>query len=226
MITVKFDSRTFNKEMMNLMDYSVGFLEGAKAGKMALLENLGEGVKRILGDFIDANARVSPQTLHHVYEWYQTGSPEARLFDINYTVSTRNGLSVNSTFTQSSSVSKGSNTPFYNKANMMELGVAMRIRPKESSVLVFDVDGSTVYTRNPVTITDPGGEAVQGSFEKVFELFFGSYFSQSFLYSSGLAQHLQNPIGYVQNLPSAKTAGKQAGYRVGYKWISSGSVNI
>jgi hypothetical protein len=226
MIGVKFDSAMFAKEMEGLMEYSVGFLEGAKAGKNKLLEEIGKGVKEILAEFIDANARVSPNTMHHVYEWYQTGSPQARLFDIEYTVSSKNGLSLNSTFTQSLTVSKGSSTPFYNKANVMESGIGMVIRPRPGGVLVFEDNGEAVYTKKPVSVQNPGGAEVQGSFRKVFDLFFQSYFSQSFLYSSGLAKHLSTPSSYNQNISSAKTGGKRAGYRVGYRWISSGSVNI
>jgi len=74
--------------------------------------------------------------LHHVYEWYQTGSPAARLFDINY-ISNQIGLSFNSTFRQSVSIKSGSKVPFYNKAQIIENGIPVTIRPVSSEVLSF-----------------------------------------------------------------------------------------
>jgi hypothetical protein len=84
MIVAKFNSSQFAKEMNNLMEYSAGFLTGVQRGKIRLLEEVGEKTKEILGQYLDSNARVNPELLHHVYEWYRTGSPEARLFNLNY----------------------------------------------------------------------------------------------------------------------------------------------
>ena len=45
-----------------------------------------ESTKELNQKLIDANARINPATLHHVYEWTKTGSPNARLFDIKFSV--------------------------------------------------------------------------------------------------------------------------------------------
>ena len=84
MISLRFNTAAFNKEMKNIMDYSFGFLEGLEYGKAEMYRNLGPEITEIVYGYIDSNARVSPQTLHHIYEWYQIGSPESRLYDINY----------------------------------------------------------------------------------------------------------------------------------------------
>ena len=76
------DNKQFKKEMNNIMDYSIGFLEGVKGGKTAFLNNLGRETIQTLKEFVDLNARIDPAMLQHVYEWYQVGSPNARLFDI------------------------------------------------------------------------------------------------------------------------------------------------
>jgi hypothetical protein len=49
MIKLKFDTRQFDKEINNLMEYSIGFLEGAKRGKVELLKEVGERTKELLG---------------------------------------------------------------------------------------------------------------------------------------------------------------------------------
>jgi hypothetical protein len=219
MINVKVNTREFAKDMKNILSYSEGFLEGAKIGKKELLENIGTEAIYKLKEFIDASARVNPMTLHHVYEWYQTGSPAARLFDIQYQTSSI-GLSFNSTFRQSVSIKQGSKVPFYNKATIMENGIPVRIQPVQAKALVFEDNGETIFTKNPVTISEPGGNAVQGGYERVFNYFFGEYFTQSFLRYSGILDHLENPKPFKSNISKGKRGGKSAGISVGYKWIS------
>jgi hypothetical protein len=219
MLRVDFDSKEFQRDMQNIVDYSIGFLDGARQGKVELLQNIGGVVVEGLKQFIDTNARMSPQALHHVYEWYQTGSPAARLFDIEYRAN-RAGLSFNSTFRQSVSIQKGSRVPFYNKAEIMENGVPVTITPKPGKALVFESMGETVFTKRPVTVSEPGGDAVAGSYERVFEQFFGEYFSQSFLRSSGILDHLNDPTPFKSNLSKAKNGGRSVGISTGYRWVS------
>lgn len=222
MISVTFDDSVFQKEMKNLMAYSEGFLDGAKSNKKRLLHKLGYEIKEMLGNFIDSNARVNPESLHHVYEWYQTGSPDARLFDLECVIS-NDQLNISGELTQSKSVSKGSKDPFYNKANVMEAGLPITIKPKNSSVLAFDVNGETVFTSKPVRINKPGGD-VMGQFAETFSLFFKTYGSQSILEMSGLADHLKNSKEFDKKFSAGKTGGRSLGYSTGAKWISGGSI--
>ena len=97
---VTFDGRQFAKDMKNMMDYSSGFLEGIQLGKQQLLHSVGVQTIEVLKSYIDSNARTNPSILHHVYEWNQTGSPDSRLYDIDYTISGL-GLSFRSSFRQS-----------------------------------------------------------------------------------------------------------------------------
>lgn len=213
----------FMKDLMNVIGYSEGFLEGVQNGKKSLFKNLGDSVRQQLEEFIDSNARVNPQALHHVYEWYQTGSPSARLFDIEYTVSNL-GLSLKSTFTQSSSIKDGSTVPFYDKARIMEDGVPVTIRPKKSGVLVFDDNGETVFTKNPIRVQEPGGSEVRGSYEATFDSFFQNYFSQAFLSSSGMGNYLKNPTIYKRNFAASKRGGRSLGVETGIRWIMNAGV--
>jgi hypothetical protein len=223
MIATKFNTAKFNKEMNNIIKYSEGFLEGIQSGKKIFLQNLGVKVIEVLKGYIDSNARVNPQALHHVYEWYQTGIGSARLFDVNYTVSNL-GLSFISEFSQSSSIKSGSRVPFYDKARLMENGTPLTIKPKNSQVLAFDVDGEQVFTRNPVKVENPGGDEVAGSFERVFDSFFNQYFTQAFLRSSGILEFLGNPTVYKKDLPAGKNMGRTKGFSTGYRWIANGGI--
>jgi len=225
MITVRLNQTKFISDMNNIVNYSLGFLDGVKKGKRVFLGNLGVGIKKMLETFIDSNARSNPQMLHHVYEWSRTGSPEARLFDINYTVSNV-GLSFYSSFKQSNTIKEGSSVPFYNKAKIMEEGVPVTITPKKSSVLVFEDNGETIFTKNPVEVTNPGGPQVQGSFEKIVNIFFSRYFTQAFLRSSGVYKYLNNPEIYKKNLQKGRAGGKTVGVSTGYSWIVNAGVDL
>jgi hypothetical protein len=213
------DSKQFAKDMKNILGYTEGFLNGVQAGKAEFLKNLGAELKEAIYDYVDTNARVDPAMLHHVYEWYQVGKPGARLFDIGYTSDNQN-LTFFSTFSQSKSIKTGSNVPFYNKARIMEGGISVKIKPTKARVLRFEEDGKEFFVSGSVEVKNPGGSEAEGGFKKVFESFFKTYLTQSFLRASGIEKYLQTPELYRKNLSSAKRGGKSLGYTTGYRWIS------
>ena len=220
---VMLNDAAFKKDMKNIMNYSLGFLEGIQAGKTKFLNNVGVMTKELLEEYIDSNARVNPEALHHIYEWYKVGSPDARLYDINYTISNL-GLSFVSTMKQSTSIKDGSSVPFYNKAKIMEEGTPVTIRPRKASVLVFEDGGETVFTKGEVTVQSPGGTATTGSFQKVVDVFFNRYFTQAFLKASGISGYLGNADVYKRNLQSGKASGRSKGLQVGYRWIANAGI--
>ena len=219
MLKVDFDTKQFAQEMNNITDYAIGFLEGAERGRKEMMWAVGESTREILEQFIDSSAKVNPSTLHHVYEWYMTGSPQARLFEIKANSST-SSISFDATFTQSKSLKAGAKKPFYNKAVVMERGISLTIQPREGKVLAFEDNGEQVFTRGPVVVQNPGGPQVAGSFERVFSQFFESYFKQSFLRISGLEDRLGSVRAFVDNMSKGKALGKSAGQSVGYRWIT------
>ena len=226
MIGVRFDAdKSFQREMNNLIKYSYGFIEGVNHGKQIFFASVGKKTVEAISLFIDSVARQDQESLHHVYEWYQVGSPAARLFDIEYTVSNL-GLSLKSTFRQSTSIKNGSRVPFYNKANMMEAGMSVKIRPVNSDVLVFENNGQTVFTKSPVSIERVGGPQTAGSFERTFDLFINSYFSQAFMEVAGISKKFGNLITYKKNLQAGLKVGKAAGVSAGFKWITNLGVGV
>jgi hypothetical protein len=218
-----YNSKKFKKEMNNIMKYSVGFLDGVQKGKTPFLRSLGVDAVEIMKQFVDSNARVNPSMLHHIYEWNRTGSPAARLYDINFTVSNI-GLSFKSSFRQSESIQDGSKTPFYDKARIIENGLSVVIKPRTSEVLAFEEDGEMVFTKKPIRVSNPGGVEAQGGFEQTMDLFFNKYFSQSFLRTSGVAQYLENPVVYKNNLRAGKARGRSKGLSTGYAWVANAGV--
>jgi len=222
---VRIDTKAFEKQLTNIANYSFGFLDGINRGKKEFLNNLGKGVIFALGQYIDSEARANSSSLHHVYEWYKTGSPTSRLFNLNYTVSNL-GLSINSTFKQSSTMKEDMTVPFYNKAKIMEDGIPVVIKPKGNGALKFKEGGQEIFVRKAVTVRNPGGEEVEGSFERVFDEFMRTYFTQAFLKSSGLLAYLNKPVAYKKNFLAGSKMGKSKGVDTGYKWIINAKVEV
>lgn len=222
---VRLNTAMFEKQLDNLVDYSLGFLDGAESGKKIFLDQLGKGTVEALKLYIDAMARSNPKSLQHVYEWYQNGRPDGRLFDITYRATTV-GISIDSNFRQSRSVQNGSYEPFYNKAKIMENGVPVIIRPKGDNPLVFDDNGVTVFTKKTIVNSTPGGADAQGSYERTFDNFMTRYFAQSFLSASGLYDYLSKPEIYKKNFAAGVKTGKSVGQATGFRWITNAKVEV
>ena len=215
-----FNDALFLQEMNNMIQYSFGFTEGVKRGRNHILNAVGKDAIELIKQYIDSSARTNPAILQHVYEWDQVGSPNARLFDIDYTISGL-GLSIKSTFRQSTSIRNGSTVPFYNKAKIMENGIPVTIRPRNASILAFEDNGEQVFTKGPVVVDNPGGVQAQGGFQKTFDSFFNNYFSQAFLRVSGVMDYIRNPSVFAKNLSAGKRGGRSVGISTGYTWIAN-----
>lgn len=222
MLKLVYNNKQFQKEMNNIINYSIGFIDGIGRGKTAMYAALGPQIAELAAQFIDANARTSPELLHHVYEWQKTGSPEARLFDIDFTVS-KVGITFKTSLKQSTSIKEGSNVPFYDKARIMEEGIGVTIKPKKANALRFEIDGQEIYTSREVYVENPGGQT-RGQFKNVVSNFFGVYFRQSFLQASGLSQHFKYPKVYTKNLNAGKRGGRSVGLKAGYQWVATAGV--
>lgn len=216
---VKFNDKAFIKDMDNIIKYSYGFIEGIETGKRKLYEKLGPEIAELASQYVDVNARVTPELLHHIYEWGKIGSPKSRLFDIDYKINNL-GITFSTSLKQSSSIKDGSNVPFYDKATIMEKGVSVTIVPKKANALRFEVDGEEIYSKDGVVVDSPGGQT-KGQFEKVIDDFFGIYFKQSFLRSSGLQDHFKRPQVFKKNIKAAKRGGRSLGRKVGHDWVAN-----
>lgn len=222
---VKTNTKMFEKQMQNIVDYSIGFLEGAKNGKTQFLENLGEGIVFALGQYIDVMAKSNPKALHHIYEWNNVGSPSARLFDLSYRVNGL-GLTLGSRFKQSRTVSEDMTVPFYNKARIMEDGTSVRIVPTGNKPLKFNTGSGEIFTKNAVTVDNPGGDLVVGAFSSTVDEFISKYLSQSFLRSSGLYDYIEKPVLYKNNIRSGSRFGRSKGIETGFSWITHATIGV
>jgi hypothetical protein len=218
MITIRFDDLKMFKDISNIANYGIGFIDGVKQSKPVLLTNLGIEVTAMVEGYIDSMARVDPTFLQHVYEWYQSGNADARLFSIDYSIS-GTGIRISSSFNQSTSIKDGSNVAFADKARIMEDGIPVTIAPKNGSVLAFEIDGEQIFTSTPVTIANPGGD-VAGNLSSTITQFFSSYLSQAMMETIGVMRNMKNPIDFDRNFAAGKARGHAAGFSAGAQWTT------
>lgn len=145
----------------------------------------------------------------------------ARLFNIDYIV-TGSGLTMNATFSQSRSIQSGSSTPFYNKAYVMENGIPVKIKPKNSDVLAFDDNGEQVFIKKTVVVAKPGGEAVVGSFENNFNSIVSVYLSQAIFDVTDVGISVKDVNIFKRNISRGVAGGRSVGLATGKKWITGG----
>jgi hypothetical protein len=226
MISPTVNAIELSKILKNSVSYSHGFLDGIDANRINFNEDLGLFVEEALGLYIDSKARMSPDQLHHVYEWNRVGIKSARLFDFSV-LATKNNIKITGQFLDSRSIPPSGNEPFIKKATIMENKIAVTVSPKNAQALVFEDDGETVFTTSSVYIANPGGDAVAGSFGKVIEEFFNNYLTAGLLQNSGIFDKLSKAKEYSTNFQQGTKKGKSVGVSAGKKYMSlPGGLNI
>lgn len=223
MTIVSVDTSHLDMVLRNTAAYNEGFIAGMHQGLPVLLAKIGAAVVEMVGMFIDRMAAGNPAALHHIYEWGSVGG--ARLFEYNYAVG-GNTVTFNGHTTQSGSIAPTADRPFYNKADVMESGAGVSITPY-GDALVFDPGGGTVFVSNTINVSNPGGSAVVGSFQRVHDQFFSTYVTQAFFHSSGLLAALETPTAYdAMFAAGALGGGYGTGVAAGFQYIAGAPVAI
>lgn len=222
MLKVKFDTKKLTKTINNVIQYSDGFISETRDSKQKIVNKMAVTGINSFYDYLDGLARVHPTILHHVYEWGEVGNPLQRLYELNLSVSSRSAT-IGAEFLESTSIPTGATEPFYNKAEVMENGETVIVSEKEAQALFFEIDGEEFFRKGPITIANPGGEAVRGSFVEAFNQFYTSYFSEVYLRSIKFYQHLSKPNTYSRNIKNAVKGGsaRTAGKAAAQQWIAT-----
>jgi hypothetical protein len=105
----------------------------------------------------------------------------------------------------------------------MEAGIPVKISPKNSQVLAFNDNGEQVFTKKPVVVNKPGGQAVEGQFESNFENFFSIYLSQSIFDVTGF-DHLKSSRVFKDNIRRGVSGGRSVGLTTGRRWITGSKI--
>jgi hypothetical protein len=214
-----------NKTNKNLVDSSVAQISAAIYYKASVISQLTSNksfqqkfreviygqIEKDFGDFIDSQARTKPKSLHHVYEWNKTGSPEARLFKLKSFEDNALSFKIGYDFKLSkSNVPSPKNFKKYkfaNKAFIMENGIPVTIAPKAAERLVFEVNGYTVFMPKgrSITVSKPGGGAATHQFRMAYSRFFRGNLVGDSIRRSGFQQLFNSKMLKALKAPSSIT---------------------
>lgn len=148
-------------------------------------------IKNYFNQYLDSRARQNPDAYHHVYEFGKTGNSSGRLF----TAVVGSSPDGSATLTYSFTPAKEPNPegyPFPNKAEVMENGETIIVRPKKSRYLKFEINDGQFVSLEKAVVRNPGGTEVKGSFRSTF---------QTFMASQGST--LLERLGYFQKIEQA-----------------------
>lgn len=164
-------------------------------------------IQKDFGEYVDAQARVKPKSLHHVYEWNKVGDPGSRLFKLNRFNSAGLGFSMTYEFLPSKTFASAEGNRrhvFINKAAVMEAGMPLKIAPRHSKRLVFETNGYKVFMPEgaSVTVQRPGGKGVKNSFMMTYSRFFKSNLVNLSIKRSGFQQLFNRSMTRALRLPS------------------------
>ncbi|QMP84186.1 hypothetical protein HUN41_00057 [Streptomyces phage Coruscant] len=123
--------------------------------------------------YMAAVAPASPKSFHHVYEWNAIGIPQAQLWT-NVLRGRGNNRYASFEFRASTRpvpVHQGEKKQFRQvhrfvyKAMIMEYNIAVTVKRKRAKMLAFPgSNGKIVFTKGPIVIENPGGQATTGAF--------------------------------------------------------------
>ena len=173
----------------------------SRKGQKNIQKTIERSVNRKFLPFVNALSTANRKTMHHLYEWNKVGVTSARLFDLKIPSASRGKtkFSMVVDFRPSKSLvplTEAQQTPgptgetvkrvhvFHNKAMVMEYGLPVVVRPKNSKYMAFDNPPGTretlsglTFTSRPVTINYADRPTYQG-LEKALQAFFSGYGKQ------------------------------------------------
>jgi hypothetical protein len=165
-------------------------------------------IEKEFGEYIDSKARISPKSLHHVYEWKKVGKKEARLFSLNKIEGSGLSFRIATEFLPSKSMvptGKGNHRHvFITKASVMESGKPVVISPKYSERIVFEIDGRVVFMPKgkSVTVKRPGGSGTTNQFYLATNQYFRGNMVNIAIKNSGFQKLFTMSLKNALNVPS------------------------
>jgi hypothetical protein len=157
--------------------------------------------------YVDNLARMNNSRFHHLYEPGRSGAKDSRLFQGSVTSRTKPILTYNFT----PSVLPGdSGYVFENRAFVMENGIPLNIKAKDSQYLKFEYEGE-FYSKKQVYVANPGGTEVENSFSETFNTFMTSMADDA-LRDLGFFQKIERGIANESRIALSRvSAGKIEG---------------
>lgn len=165
-------------------------------------------IEKEFGEYIDSKSRVSPRSLHHVYEWKRIGKKDARLFKLNKINTEGLSFKISTEFLPSKSMvptGRGKHRHvFVQKASVMESGNPVTISPKYSERIVFEIDGRVVFMPKgaSVIVKKPGGAGTTNQFYLATNQYFRGNMVNIAIKNSGFQKIFTMSLKNALNVPS------------------------
>lgn len=164
-------------------------------------------ISKYFESYVDNLARMNNSRFHHLYEPGRTGNKNARLFEANIVSGRVPILKYN--FIESV-IPGDSGYVFENRAFVMENGIPLNIKAKDSEYLRFEYDGE-FFSKKQVYVANPGGVEVENSFSETFNSFMTSVAGQA-LTDLGFFERIERGILQESKITLARiSAGKIEG---------------
>ena len=164
-------------------------------------------IQKDFGEYVDSQARMKPQSLHHVYEWNNVGVESARLFSLKKIGNEGLTFRIAYDFKPSKSAvptnyGKARHV-FANKALVMEDGFPVRIAPRHAERLVFEMHGSMVFMPKgeSVVVRNPGGKSARNQFSLAYSRFFSGQLVNLSIKKSGFQNLFKTDLGKALEVP-------------------------
>jgi hypothetical protein len=141
------------------------------SGQAKVQKTIERSVNRKFLPYVNAVSRGNKASMHHLYEWGSVGITSARLFDLVIPTSSRGraNFSMKVTYRPSTKLvplTTAQATPnpftgkvvkkqhrFYNKAMVMENGLTVVVRPKNTKYMAFDNPPGALQTKSGLTFS-------------------------------------------------------------------------
>lgn len=190
--------------MENVLNYELSVTQqGFGKRKMQIFyKEAFSSIEDNFGRYVDTQAMAMPGTLHHVYEWNQIG--KKRLWQLIKVGSGDSGFNITAGFWKSKVKAPidpilkvpGKNgrivtksRVFYNKAEVMESGVAVTMRARGKSRMAYPTSRTKSgigFTHGPLRVEHPGGKGTTFGFQKTMFRYFGTGLATRHLKASGV----------------------------------------
>lgn len=161
-------------------------------------------------EYMSVVAAAQQDRFHHVYEWGETGNPGARLWEDtligggnNRIASFKWRASKQLVPVRGDFLAKGVKQihVFVWKAPVMEYSPTIRIAPKRGKILAYFTGPTSPsgkykmqFTKNPITVDNPGGKLTTGSFTREYVSWWGGAGSQG-VFETRIRKILEEDLG-------------------------------
>jgi hypothetical protein len=173
MAKMAFDSGKFMDKVSALAMYDSSLLQNLyndPMNKQKINRGAALLLKNYFNQYLDSKARQDHMSYHHVYEFDMTGNDNGRLFKAIVNNTGDGSAVITYSFTSAKNPNR-EGYPFPNKAEVMEAGETIIIRPKRAKYLHYELSDGRFIKSEQSIVTQPGGPRVGGNFEKTFKNF-------------------------------------------------------